>query len=298
MYFLAGVSGHVGSVAATELLAKGAKIRALVHDEKKAAPWREKGADVRVGSLTDVPMLTRALTGVEGAFVLLPPPRAPETTGSAAAVLAYMRGMASAIAQAVRASKVPHVVMLSSIGAHVPEGTGPIQGLHGLERELARTGARHTFIRASFFMENHAAAAGAVVTSGVFPNFAPENVPMHQVATQDIGLVVVRALQQPSTHDATINLIGPKDYTATEVKDAFARAAGKPVQFANMPIEAAEGAMLKAGMPPGLAALYAEMYRALASGRVAYEPGAPLTRGSVGLDEVIGPIVKSARAAH
>ncbi len=44
----------------------------------------------------------------------------------------------------MRAAKLPHVVLLSSVGAQHEKGTGPIQALHHAERELVATGfTRH-----------------------------------------------------------------------------------------------------------------------------------------------------------
>jgi len=50
MFIIAGVTGHVGSVVAEKLLAKGQKIRVLVRDAGKAAAWSKKGAEVSVGN--------------------------------------------------------------------------------------------------------------------------------------------------------------------------------------------------------------------------------------------------------
>ena len=41
-----------------------------------------------------------------------------------------------AIAKAVKESGLRYAVHLSSYGAHVPEGTGPIAGLHSSEQKL------------------------------------------------------------------------------------------------------------------------------------------------------------------
>src|SRR5207244_527511 len=73
MYAIAGVTGHTGSIAAETLLAQGKPVRVIVRDAAKGAAWAKKGAEVAVASLDDVGALTKALTGVQGAFVLLPP---------------------------------------------------------------------------------------------------------------------------------------------------------------------------------------------------------------------------------
>ena len=42
MFVIAGVTGHVGSVVAEKLLAKGQKVRVLVRDAGKGAAWSKR----------------------------------------------------------------------------------------------------------------------------------------------------------------------------------------------------------------------------------------------------------------
>ena len=71
--------GHVrnhwsyGSHAAETLLAQGKKVRVVVRDAAKGEAWKAKGAEVAVATHEDTAALTRAFSGVEGAYVLLPP---------------------------------------------------------------------------------------------------------------------------------------------------------------------------------------------------------------------------------
>src|SRR5690242_13128312 len=123
MFVVAGVTGHVGSVVAEQLLARGQKVKVIVRDAAKGAAWSRKGAEVAVGSLEDAASITAALRGASGFFTLLPP------NFQAADFYGAQRKTADSIAAAVKESGVPHVVLLSSIGADLSDGTGPIKGL-------------------------------------------------------------------------------------------------------------------------------------------------------------------------
>ncbi|GAA2836789.1 hypothetical protein GCM10020220_027040 [Nonomuraea rubra] len=70
--------------------------------------------------LGDRAALAEAFRGCRGAFVMLPTDPAADDTGH--------RALAASIAGAVRDSGVPHVVMLSSLGAELAEGTAPSAG--------------------------------------------------------------------------------------------------------------------------------------------------------------------------
>src|SRR5215831_635741 len=110
MYLIAGANGHVGSVVAKELLARKQPVRVLVRDAAKGAEWSRQGAEVAVGSLEDATSVANALRGVKAFFVLVPPP--PFTTPD---FYAAQRKVSDAIVAAVKASRVKHVVLLSSV---------------------------------------------------------------------------------------------------------------------------------------------------------------------------------------
>ncbi len=138
MFVVAGVTGHVGSVVAEQLLAKGQKVKVLVRDAAKGEAWAKRGAEVAQGSLEDQAFLAGALRGATGFFTLLPP------NFAAPDFYAFQRSTSDAIAAGVEASGVPHVVLLSSVGADLAEGNGPIKGLHYLENALRATGTKLT----------------------------------------------------------------------------------------------------------------------------------------------------------
>jgi hypothetical protein len=58
---------------------------------------------------------------------------------------------------------------LSSYGAQVPQGTGPVTGLHSSEQKLsAINGLNVLHLRAAYFMENNLAAIDMIRGMGLF----------------------------------------------------------------------------------------------------------------------------------
>src|SRR5690625_4511008 len=147
MYVIAGATGRVGSAVAHRLLQEGAPVRVLIRRPGPAQQWADRGADVAVVDLADKIGLTQALQGADGFFTLLPFNTA--TTN----FRADMRALISAITAAVAEAGVPHVAQLSSAGAHLPEGTGPIAPLHHLEIALRSTTAALTAVRPVHFQK-------------------------------------------------------------------------------------------------------------------------------------------------
>lgn len=285
MYVIAGVTGHVGSVAAKELLDKDKKVKVLVRDRAKGAPWADRGAEVAVGELGDKAFLTGALHGAEGFYTLLP---ADFTVPD---LFAYQRELADSIATAVQASKVPHVVVLSSLGADLAEGTGPIKGLHYLEDKLRATGTVLTAIRASYFQENLENGLGPARSAGIYPNFGSSaEVAIPMVATHDLGVVVAQALISPPSRSEAVDVVGPR-YTTNQVVEKLGRALGKKVEVQNVPETGWAAAMVQAGFPEPIARSFAEMYGAFDKGRI--QPHGDRTiQGKTEIDQVIRTLVQ------
>lgn len=275
MYVIAGVSGNTGSVVADALLAQGKKVRVLVRDATKGESWKARGAEVAVASLDDEAALTKALEGASGAYFLSPPDM------GASDFLEQKRAAAEAVARAVDASKVGHVVLLSSVGAQHERGTGVIRTVHFAEQRLARTNAKTTFVRAAYFLENWGSVLGAAA-QGKLPTFLPPDLAIPMVATKDIGLVAAKALlEPPAGKSEIIELTGPRDYSSRDLAAVLARIYGKPVELDAAPVEAVTPAFTSFGISPNVAGLFQEMYDGIAKGLVAFDGAGRRVRGTV-----------------
>jgi len=132
MYVILGATGHTGSVAARRLLDKGKKVRVMGRDSKKLAPFVSRGADAFPGDVLDTDTLSRGFAGAEGVYVLIPPAMTlPDFR-------AYQDQVTESIAKALEKGGVTHAVTLSSVGADKPDKTGPVIGLHNMEKRLAQ----------------------------------------------------------------------------------------------------------------------------------------------------------------
>jgi uncharacterized protein YbjT (DUF2867 family) len=278
MFVVAGVTGNTGSVVADALLSAGEKVRVLVRDERKGEAWRARGAEVAVGALDDAAFLEGALKGARGAYLLLPP------TPSSPDALASQRALVDVLLRAVPASGVKHVVMLSSVAAQHPEGTGPIRSAYDSEQRLGALATPFTFVRAAFFLENFAPSVGAVKGDGVLPSFTNPDTRLAMVSTRDIGETAAEALRAgPAKAGRIIELAGPRDHTPAEVAAAFGRKLGRPVRAVAIPNEAAAATLQQFGVGASTASLLAELYRGVDRGLIDYE-GTP-RRGRITIDE-------------
>jgi uncharacterized protein YbjT (DUF2867 family) len=283
MYVVAGVSGHVGSVVAKELLAAKQKIRVIVRDPKKGDVWSRLGAEVAVGELGNSAFLEEALLGAKGFFVLLPD-KIPGDFYEA------QRKMGDTIAAAVSRTKLLHVVLLSSLGADQEKGTGVLVGLYHFENALRKAGSNVTAIRATALQENIASAFRPAETAGIYANFYPsEDFTLSMVATRDVGVLAAKLLIDPPASSQVIDLEGPR-YSARQITDKLSALFGKSLRIVSIPPPGHVEALMRAGIPKVGAEGLAEMMAAVVSGLIAPR-GDRLERGGTPLDETLASLI-------
>ena len=228
-YAIVGITGHVGGTAAERLLADGARVRAIVRSEAKARPWRDRGAEIALATLDDPVALRAAFDGVDGVFTMTP------TWFEAEDMFAENAKALTALSQALNAHRQTKVVLLSSIGAHRPRGTGAIMKLHDMELAFAGLPSV-TSVRAGWFMENFAGMISHVRETGMLPSMlAPLDRAVPMVATADIGTTVADILRQHWSGRRVIELEGPRRYAPHDVAAAFSTVLQRPVEAQVLP---------------------------------------------------------------
>lgn len=264
-FVICGATGNVGSRVAEALLAGGEPVRIVGRDRARLKPLEEKGADPRTGDLEDAAFLKKAFGGTRGAFVLIPPGYdAPDYRG-------YQNRIADSMVSALRTARVPRVVALSSIGAHLSERTGPILGLHDLERKLGEL--RETVVvtlRPGYFMENHLWSIPVIRANGINGSPTRPDVPIPMVATRDIAEEAARLLLEGTvTGHAVRYLLGPRDLTMTEATRILGEAIGKPdLQYVQFPEEDARREMIGMGLSQSAVDAMLEMERGFNAGSI------------------------------
>jgi uncharacterized protein YbjT (DUF2867 family) len=269
-YAVTGATGNTGKIVAGRLLEEGHKVRVIGRSDEKLASLVEKGAEARAGKIDDETFLTEAFTGVDAVYAMIPADMTVES------VRAQQNRVGEALKTAIENAGVKYVVFLSSLGAHVPDKTGPIAGLHDVENRLNElTGAHVLHLRPSFFMENFLAGVGTIKNMGVYGSPTRGDVSLPIIATQDIGEYAAERLSKLDfTGHSTRELHGERDLTMAEATSVLGKAIGiDDLTYVQFPYEDAEKALTAMGFSPDGARSYSEMGRALNDGIVtAQEP--------------------------
>ena len=268
-YVILGASGNTGSIIANFLLSKGEKVRVMGRDAGRLQRFVGKGAEAFTANVSDAIALAKAFRGARAAYLMLPPAKSRED----------QERDSDAMAKAMKESGLRYAVHLSSYGAQVPEGTGPVAGLHSSEQKLNEiSGLNVLHLRAAYFMENNLAAIGMIHGMGVFGNALLPDLKLPMAATRDVGdYAAERLLHLDFSGKQTRELLGERDLSMTEATAVIARGIRKPdLRYEQFPYDQVQQVLTQMGVPPKGAALYIEMYKAINSGvLIPQEPRSP-----------------------
>jgi uncharacterized protein YbjT (DUF2867 family) len=281
MFIVLGATGNTGSAVANTLLSCKQPVRVVVRSADKGAAWKAKGAEVAIASLDDVSALTRAFEGANGVYLLVPP------NYGAAAWLAEQRARMDHAADAVKNSSIRHVVLLSSIGGHIAEGTGPIRAARYGEQKLSGVAKNLTILRPCYFMENWAPGIGMAKGQGILPTFIAPNAKIPMIATEDIGRIGAEQLIAGGQGRRVVEMAGPDEYSPDQAAAALGQLLGRTVTAQHAPLSAVVPTFKSYGFSDEAAKLFEEMYTAFSRGAIGYEHPASLVRGKVTLAEAL-----------
>ena len=223
MILLTGVTGKIGGETAKQLIAKGAKLRALVRDAAKAADLSAAGVELVVGDIADADAVKRALAGVEKAFLLLPNGEQQEANEKQFTELCVAAG-------------IKHLVKMSSMEA-VATAKTPIPRAHwAVEEYIRASGLAWTIVKPNFFMQNLLTSARSIKEQDKF------SLPMGGGTTgmadaRDIGAVCAEVLTAKGHAGKSYEITGPEVLTFKQVAERFSAVLGRKIEYVPMPID-------------------------------------------------------------
>jgi uncharacterized protein YbjT (DUF2867 family) len=299
MYVITGATGHTGSVAAERLLAAGARVRVIGRDAARLKLFAAKGAEAVVVDMTNPAALEKAFSGARAVYAVMPPNLgAPD-------VRAYQELVTDSLAAAIRSSGAAYAVVLSSTGADKASGTGPVVGLHNLEKKLEAIGDLNVLsLRCGHFMENLLNQIAVIQSMGFMAGAVRPDVPLPMIATADIGAVAAESLEKLDfTGKEARELLGPRHVSNAEAAKIIGEAIGKPgLSYKQFPGALLKPAMKQLGLSASMADLILEMSESLNTGHMkSQEPRSPRNTTPTTLErfaaEVFAPAYRGKAAA-
>src|SRR6187397_176036 len=129
-YVITGAAGHISKPLAEKLLKSGHDVTVIGRNAENLRSLTDIGAKAVIGSVQDVEFLKKTFAGADAVYTMSPP---NYNTNDLKASIAEVE---KNYAEAIKANNIKYVVNLSSIGAHLPDGAGPVNGLYRVEQAL------------------------------------------------------------------------------------------------------------------------------------------------------------------
>jgi uncharacterized protein YbjT (DUF2867 family) len=279
---IAGSLGHIGKPLTKKLVAAGHQETVISSNIERKAAIEALGATAAIGSVSDAAFLTKALTGAEAVFAMTPPAMGGSN------IIANTVNAGKAYATAFKKLGTPRVVMLSSIGADVPDKSGPIAAIHQIEKIYSEIdGTAFRFFRAGYYYTNFYNDIPLIKGMGIIGGNFPADTRLPLAHYEDIATAVANELETEFT-GKEVRFIISDVRTPAEIAARLGAAIGNPqlpwVEFTD---EQAIAGMKQGGVPAELAELFAEMGAGFRSGRLLREfekSGAPVI-GRVKLED-------------
>ncbi len=264
-YVITGGAGHISKPLAEKLLAKGFEVTVIGRSEKNLEELIAKGAKAAIGSVGDINFLTKTFAGADAVYTMVPPNMgATDWKG-------WIAQIGKNYAQAIKASGVKYVVNLSSIGAHLAEGCGPVTGIHRAELAINELSGVHIKnLRPAFFYTNLLSNVGMIKNIGIMgANFGGENLKVVMVHPTDIAEVAAEELSSLNFTGHSIRYIASDERTTDEIASEIGKVIAKPeLKWVVFTDEDALKGMIQAGLPEEVAKNYEEMNHSLQSGKM------------------------------
>jgi uncharacterized protein YbjT (DUF2867 family) len=278
----AGSLGNVSKPLVRMLIEAGHEVTVITSNPDRGDAIGALGATAAVGSVTDPGFLTQAFKGADAVYTMTPPAMGSEH------IIENIANAGQAYAQAIKAAGIKRVVMLSSIGAHAPEGTGPVKAVHQVEQIFQQlSGVNLTMLRAGFFYYNFFRDIPMIRNMNIIGNNYNGDVRLALAHPGDIAAALAGELQNKGNGIDVKYLVSDVS-TGNEVAAILGQAIGKPeLPWVEVPDEQLKQGMLSAGLPSELAELLTELGQGIRAGIVTehfFATGAGVT-GQVKLEQ-------------
>lgn len=263
-YVITGSAGNISRPLSEKLLAAGHEVTVIGRNEEHLKSLTSKGAKAAIGELEDASFLNKAFAGADAVYTMYPPQYASLN-------LSAYKEQAAKYTTAIKANGIKYVVNLSSIGAHMPEGCGPVSGLHFAEQELnTLNDVNILHLRPGYFFINFYGSLGMVKSMHIIGNNSGDGTAKIILShPDDIADAAAEELLNLSFKGHTVRYLASDERAQAEVAQVLGTAIGQPgLPWVAFTDEQSYDGMTQAGLPKEMAKKYVEMGVAMRTGKM------------------------------
>lgn len=264
-YVITGGAGHTSALIIAELLAAGKDVTVVGRNPDHLKELVSKGAKTAIGSLEDGHFLQQIFSEADVVYTMIPP------NDTADNFRAYQQKVGTNYYNAIKESKIKYVVNLSSMGTHLKDHAGLVNGLADFEALLSTLSNVHVKnLQPGLFYYNQFKQIPMIKALGIMGANYPGNVIFPLVDPADVATVAIEELLTLSFSGKSGRYIVSEETTPDEFVGVLSVAIGKPdLKWVCLPDIQLKEAMLKAGLKETMADALIEMGQIIRSGEYA-----------------------------
>jgi uncharacterized protein YbjT (DUF2867 family) len=286
-----GSLGNISKPLAEQLIATGHDVTIVSSSAEKATAIEALGAIPAIGEVEDVAFLTKVFSGADAVYTMVPP------NFTTTEWKKYIADTGRGYAEAIKKAGVKNVVNLSSIGAHLPDGVGPVSGIHFVELALNELdGVNVLHLRPAYFYTNFYHSVEMIKNAGIIGGNYGADANLVMVHPDDIAETAAKALDELKFEGKSHLYIVGSEHTDDEVANIIGGAIGKPgLPWVEFKDEDVVNAMTGNGASLDVARNYAEMGNAIRTGIMFedYYGSKSVARGKISLEAFAKELAKS-----
>lgn len=266
-FVITGGAGHISKTLVQLLLKSGNEVTVIGRNAENLKTLTELGAKAAIGSVEDVAFLEKAFAGADGVYTMIPPNFAAQNWKE------YIAQIGKNYTSAIKAAGVKYVVNLSSVGAHLAAGCGPVSGLYFAEQSLnTLKDLTVVHLRPGYFYYNFYNNLSLVKNAGIIGSNFSADTKLVLSDTDDIAKAAAEELTAQKSKGHVVKYIASDIRTAAEVAKVLGSSVGIPeLPWVGFSDEDSLNAMTQAGLPKEIAGNFVEMGGALANGAMLEE---------------------------
>jgi uncharacterized protein YbjT (DUF2867 family) len=256
---LTGSIGHISKPMAMGLIKAGHIVSIITNSATKVNEIVALGATPLIGSIEDANFMKHAFENADAVYLMIPP------KWSVTNWLDYQKTVCHNYVDAIVANNVSNVLVLSSVGAHMINGAGPVDGLAYLESLLnALPSINAVYLRPSYFYYNLYSMIPLIKNLGIMGSNIPPTHKLVLAHTSDIAQAGIEIFANNKFNGKQIVYIASDEKTMAEITQALGQAIGSPdLKWVEFTDDQTMGGMLQSGLSDTIASGYTAMGKAL-----------------------------------
>jgi uncharacterized protein YbjT (DUF2867 family) len=223
---VAGATGSIGKEVVTALLARGARVRALVRTHERAQ-LLPSGVEAAAGDLRDAASVTAALTGTAAALYISPHDPDEERMADVfvtACDSLDVRLVFAGVALTAR-SRLARLAAEALVSTFLPHYRGKLR----VARRVAAAKQRPVVLGVANYFQNDEVIR-ADILDGRY-GLPTHRAGLNRIDLRDVGEVAARALTDPEFPSGTYALAGPESVSGQQAARLWSEALNSPVRY-------------------------------------------------------------------